>query len=115
MTTLSLLLNIIVLIPVCSMLLMDNERVRKVAGIFTPARGILLAMYMTIALASAVLLFINEPKFVVALLAIQIIYKLISPFTVKTFKNPIVISNLFIALFHLITLFTLYNSGELSV
>ena len=48
MITASLILNILVLIPVCFALIMDFEKMQKVAGIFTPARGVLLAMYLTI-------------------------------------------------------------------
>lgn len=61
MITASLLLNLSVLIPVCLGLIMDAERMKFTAGVFTPARGILLAMYLTIAIASLLLLFLNEP------------------------------------------------------
>lgn len=115
MITASLLLNIIVLIPVCLALILDGEKVQKSAGIFTPARGILLAMYFTILLASAILLWIDEAKMVLALLSIQIVYKIITPITVKTFKNPIVISNLLIAAFHLITVYTMISTGMVSI
>jgi hypothetical protein len=43
----------------------------------------------------------------------QIVYKLLSPFTVKTFKNPVVISNIFIAIFHLVTIYTMIESKAL--
>ena len=39
-----------------------------------------------------------------SLLLVQVIYKLTTPFTVNI-KNPIVVSNLFVAIFHIITLF----------
>ena len=103
----SLILNIIVLIPVCIAFIGNFEKMQKTAGIFTPARGILLAMYLTILLISSLLLFYNQPTIALTLFLMQIIYKFISPFTVKSVKNPIVISNLFIALFHLITVFTM--------
>jgi hypothetical protein len=41
------------------------------------------------------------------------VYKLLSPFTVKTFKNPVVISNIFIAFFHLATIYTMIESKML--
>ncbi|MEN9400082.1 MAG: hypothetical protein RL632_1183 [Bacteroidota bacterium] len=41
MVTASLLLNSIVLIPVCIALLLNNKKMEYAAGIFTPARGIL--------------------------------------------------------------------------
>lgn len=110
MITASLLLNLAVLIPVCLGLIMDTKRVEKTAGVFTPARGVLLAMYLTIAIASFLLLFVDEPKWVFALLFMQIVYKVLTPFTVKTLKNPIVISNLGIALFHGITIYTMLQA-----
>lgn len=111
MVTASLMLNILVLIPVCLTLMFDVERMRVVAGAFTPGRGILLAIYLTILLGSTALLVYPDPKLVFALLSMQIIYKTLSPFTVKTLKNPIVISNLFIALFHAITVNGLLKNG----
>jgi hypothetical protein len=79
----------------------------EAAGIFTPARGILLAIYLTILMASTALLFFPDEKFALGLFIMQIVYKVISPFTVKTIKNPIVISNLFIAAFHLATIYSM--------
>lgn len=113
MITSSLILNIVVLIPVCFFILTNNVRMVKTLGDFTPSRGILLAIYITILLASIVLLFFSDTKLVFALFFMQIVYKLLSPFTVKTLKNPVVISNIFIAIFHLITVFTILRSGLL--
>lgn len=107
MVTASLLLNIIVLIPVCITLLVNNKQMAEAAGIFTPARGILLAIYLTILMASTALLFFPDEKFALGLFIMQIVYKVLSPFTVKTIKNPIVISNLFIAAFHLATIYSM--------
>jgi hypothetical protein len=76
------------------------------AGSFTPARGILLAIYLTNLMASTALLFFPDEKFAFGLFVMQIVYKLLSPLTVKTIKNPIVISNLFIAAFHLVTIYS---------
>ena len=70
-------------------------------GEFNPARGILLAIYMTILIASIGLLIFPDTKFSIALLLMQIVYKLLTPFTVKTLKNPFVISNILIAVVHL--------------
>lgn len=114
MITASLILNIVVLLPVCFFILTNNKRLVKTLGEFTPARGILLAMYITILLSSLVLLFLPDMKLILALFILQIIYKLLSPFTVKTLKNPVVISNIFIAIFHLITIYMMLKSGALS-
>ena len=85
----------------------------NVAGIFTPARGILLAIYLTILIASIALLFFTDLKLAFGLFVMQIIYKVLSPFTVKTIKNPIVISNLLIAAFHLATIYSMINSDSI--
>lgn len=97
---LSLVLNLLVLIPVCTGLFLKANWAVYSYGVETPARGILLSIYLAILLFSAVLLFKFDPKFVMALLSVQIIYKLLSPIMVGTLSNPVIISNLFIALFH---------------
>ncbi|WP_297337570.1 hypothetical protein [Algoriphagus sp.] len=109
----SLILNILVLVPVCLALIGDFKKMKKVAGIVTPARGILLAMYLTILITSFLLLFFQQPLVTFTLFSFQIVYKILSPFTVKSIKNPIVISNLFIALFHLFTVVIMLKSGIL--
>ena len=115
MVTASLLINILVLIPVCIALMANVEKVKIAAGVFTPARGILLAMYITILIASLLLLFFDYPEFTFALFFMQIVYKYLSPFTVKTIKNPIVISNLLIASFHLVTVYIMLESGMVAL
>jgi hypothetical protein len=107
---LSLALNILVLIPVCSGLLFNANWAIDSYGTETPARGILLAIYLTILIFSAVLLFKFDAKMVVALLAVQILYKLLSPIAVGTLTNPVIISNLLIAAFHLISVWKIRTS-----
>ena len=97
---LSLILNILVLIPVCSGVFLKANWVVESFGIETPARGILLSIYLAILIFSAVLLFKFDPKMVMALLSVQIVYKLLSPLMVGTITNPVIISNIFIAVFH---------------
>ncbi len=41
---------------------------------------------------------------------VQVIYKLLTPLTVGTIKNPVVISNILIAAFHSITLVAIYRN-----
>lgn len=113
MITASLIINIMVLIPVCYFILTNNFRMVKTMGEFTPARGILLSIYSTILLASILLLFFLDVKLTFGLLFMQIVYKLLSPLTVKTFKNPVVISNIFIAIFHLVTIYTMIKADAL--
>jgi hypothetical protein len=50
------------------------------------------------------LLFRPEAMLVAPLLLVQVIYKLTTPFTVGSFENPVVISNVLIAAVHLATL-----------
>ena len=107
---LSLALNILVLIPVCSGLLFNANWPIDSYGIETPARGILLAIYLSILIFSAVLLFKFDAKMVVALLTVQILYKLMSPIAVGTLTNPVIISNLLIAAFHLISVWKIRTS-----
>ena len=110
MITLSLVLNIAVLIPVCAGLIMDASWARASYGDATAARGILLSVYLAIGVVSAFLLVVREPKLVAALLLVQVVYKLTTPFTVGTFSNPVVISNLGIAAFHAITLLLIWRA-----
>lgn len=110
MITLSLLLNILVLIPVCLGLMTDAAWARETYGENSPARGILLSIYLAILLVSVALLFVGQPFAVAALLLIQIVYKLTTPFTVGTIRNPVVISNILIAMFHTATFLKIYGS-----
>ena len=100
----SLLVNVFVLVPVCYSLMTNQPWAVEMLGAFTPARGFLLSLWGTILVVSIGLLFKHEPMLVAPLFLLQIIYKLTTPFTVGSFTNPVVISNVAIALFHLITL-----------
>lgn len=116
MILLSLLLNIAVLIPVCGGMLVDTfgsgaEWVRECYGPDSAGRRILLSVYLSIGLVSAALLFVRQPLAVAALLAVQIVYKLITPVAVGTLSNPVVISNLLIAAFHAATLVVCWRGG----
>ena len=100
----SLITNVGVLIPVCVGLLLDASWVTDVYGATTPARGILLSVYGSILVVSIGLLFKRAPMLVAPLLLVQVLYKLTTPFTVGSFTNPVVISNLVVAVMHLTTL-----------
>ncbi len=111
MITLSLLLNIAVLLPVCTGLITSAGWAQASYGEATPARGILLSVYLSIAFASALLLVFRAPKPVAVLLLLQIIYKLSTPVTVGTLQNPVVVSNLGIAGFHAVTLIVICRAS----
>lgn len=113
MILLSLALNLLVLIPVCSGLVIEAPWAKASYGDKTPARGILLSVYLAIAIVSALLLFAPDYKLVAALLLVQIIYKITTPFTVGTLSHPVVLSNLGIAAFHLVTLTLIWNAVDL--
>jgi hypothetical protein len=100
----SLLINVGVLIPVCVGLLFDALWVAEAYGPVSPARGILLSVYGAILVISLGLLFKREPMLVAPLLLLQVFYKLTTPFTVGSFVNPVVISNIAIAAVHITTL-----------
>jgi hypothetical protein len=107
----SLGLNIFVLVPVCLGLLSKANWTLAAYGPDTPARGILLSVYLAILICSAGLLAKPIPAMVAALLMVQIIYKFTTPFTVGSFGNPVVISNIAIAAFHSITLWTIWKAS----
>jgi hypothetical protein len=93
-----------VLIPVCVGLLANARWTQTAFGDRTPARGILLSVYGAILVVSAVLLVSGQAAQAVPLLGTQVLYKLTTPFSVGTLRNPVVVSNLAIAAFHIATL-----------
>ena len=113
MMVLSLLINAAVLLPVCVGLLTDASWTTSAYGEETPARAILLSIYLAIGLVSVLLLFRREPKAVAALLLMQVLYKATTPLTVGTIANPVVVSNLVIAGFHTATLICLWRGRAL--
>jgi hypothetical protein len=94
MVVLSLLVNVAVLVPVCVGLLTNASWAASAYGEATPARAILLSIYLAIGLVSILLLVRRKPKAVAALLLVQVLYKLTTPLTVGTIANPVVVSDL---------------------
>jgi hypothetical protein len=112
----SLLLNIAVLVPVVASLALNARWVERAWGERTPARDILLAIYCAILLASTGMLVlaiiggvpVALAAAAVALFTVQIVYKVLTAVTVRNaLRNPVVISNLGIALVHGVTVATL--------
>jgi len=112
MISLSPLLNIAVLIPVCAGLITDAQWARDAYGDGTSARGILLSIYVAIGTLSALLLWIGDVRMIAALLLVQVIYKVTTPLTVGTFQNPVVVTNLLIAAFHTATLILIWKRSD---
>lgn len=107
----SLALNVLVLLPVCYGLLTKAGWTLSAYGPDTAARAILLSVYLAILLCSVGLMAKPIPMMVAALLMVQIVYKVITPFAVGSFSNPVVISNLAIAAFHSITLWSIWRGS----
>jgi hypothetical protein len=110
MILLSMIVNVLILIPVCIGLIGDVLSISSVYGPDSPARGILLSVYGSILLVSLALLLKPLPILVAPLLLVQVLYKLTTPFTVGSFTNPVVISNLLVAALHLITLYLIFRT-----
>lgn len=121
-TRISLVVNVAVLVVVCLVLLAfgSSEPVVYSWGAPTAARGILLSVYFSILVGSVILLWLHVrcvdksaiEHMVVALLAVQIIYKITTPATAGP-ANPVAISNLGISVLHITTLTLLwYSSGR---
>jgi hypothetical protein len=104
----SLALNIMVLVPVLGVLAANGRAAEYAWGSDTASRRILAAIYAAILFASVFLLVGHLLKYDViawaqALLCIQIVYKILTaPFV--GLRNPVVVSNLGIAIVHAITL-----------
>jgi hypothetical protein len=110
MIYISLIVNVLVLIPVCIGLISDASWVEYGYGPASPARGILLSVYGSILLTSLGLLINPNPMLVAPLLLVQVLYKFTTPFTVGSFTNPVVISNILVALVHLLTLLLIFRA-----
>ena len=72
-------------------------------------------MYSAILVLSILLLFSRNVLLVVPLLLVQVIYKLTTPFTVGSFSNPVVISNILIAVMHIATLSFIWRECQRSM
>ncbi len=100
----SLILNLVVLIPVCGGLLVGAEWTNSAYGGPSAARQILLSVYLSIALMSVLLLVRPDPRMVATLLLMQVTYKLMTPLFVGNLQNPVVLSNVGISVVHAVTL-----------
>ena len=107
MITLSLWLNVVVLVPVCWGLASNAHWARTSYGADAPARRILLSVYGALGVVSLLGLLWPDPRGVAALLLLQVLYKVSTPFTVGTWAHPVVVSNLAIAAIHAGTLVTI--------
>jgi hypothetical protein len=109
MIYISLAINIVILVPIVVLMAIKSPLVDTAWGPLTEARAILWSIYIAILIASIFLVFMPIASFVAALLAVQVIYKLTTPFTVGSIRNPVVISNLVIATVHAVTLVSIFS------
>lgn len=93
----ALWLNIALLVPVVAVLLFIPRLAIRLYGNQTPARGVVLALYLTLIAASVLFLVWPLEPGIITLLAVQISYKVLSAFTIRVLTNPLVIGNLLIA------------------
>ena len=100
MITVSLMLNIVILIPVTLGLITGATWADQAYGERSPARDILLSVYLAILLVSCALLIWKIPTGVAA----QVVYKIITPITVGSVDHPVVATNLFVVACHTVTL-----------
>ena len=112
MLTFSLMLSIVVLVLVAASLLVGAAWTRDAYGPATPAQGILLAIYLAILLLSVAILVTGPTQHAPAMLALQVIYKVLTLPLVGP-RNPVVLSNLGIALVHAFTLVSPWQAGSL--
>jgi hypothetical protein len=106
----SLLLNVLVLVPVLLGLATRATWAETVYGPASPARAILLAVYAAILLLSLAGLLRPRTEAVATLLLMQVLYKVLTAWTVGTVRHPVVASNLGIAFVHVITLVSIWRS-----
>lgn len=116
---LSLLVNIIVLIPVCISLTASGTSKTIVSnwGTRSPSRDILLSIYISILFVSCALFVLSlynqisesTKNMVFVVLFVQVLYKMITPLILGIY-NPVVISNIFIASLHIVTLVLMWQS-----
>jgi hypothetical protein len=113
MLKISTILNIVVLIPVISVILLDLVQVERVWGPNQPSRQILVSLYLAILIASIALFFLKSKAqrlIAVTIFSMQVVYKTLTAiFVVNALTNPVVLSNLAINVVHLFTIYTIFK------
>ena len=117
----SLAVNLAVLLAVVPALALFSgaDFVAAAWGPPTAARGILLSVYAAILVSSALLLWLYERRadkaaaehMVAALLGVQVLYKVTTPFTAGA-SNPVALCNLAVAAVHAVTLSLLWRQHQ---
>ena len=111
----ALILNVVILVPVIARLLLGDSSEPTPLGPLTDGRLILISIYSSIAIVSAVLVFMHFKgmawaiPMTVAMFAVQITYKLITVPLVGI-SNPVVIANVFVVIVQVAALTMLWHS-----
>ena len=110
MLAVSLLINVLILVPVVGGLLRNTPSTTDVFGAQSPARQILTALYLAILIMSIALLVLLVTRgfdaawtYALPLLLLQIVYKLLT-WPLVRLKHPVVMPNLAVAALHTLTL-----------
>lgn len=118
-TIIALAFNIIVLVPVVSVLMLGLSPAAQGFGPVTDGRLILTSIYMAIAVVSAALIVLHLKRqswampMSVGLFAVQITYKLITVPMVGL-SNPVVITNLVVVAVQIMALSILWQAHQRS-
>lgn len=105
----ALVLNVLVLLPVCAGIFRGGGRIEAVFGGDSTSRQILACMYSALLLLSLYFLFDSRlaQAFAPPILAFQVVYKVLSLFFIKNRRAPVYGFNLAIAIFHACVLWSL--------
>ncbi|SFJ03974.1 hypothetical protein [Jannaschia pohangensis] len=107
MEKISLIVNIVVLVPVLVGLLSNSPGMADAFGPDAAARRILVAVYLAIAGLSAVLMvWGGGAALIPGLLVVQVVYKLLTV-PLLGIGHPVVMANLGVVAVHAVTLWTL--------
>ena len=118
-TIFALAFNVIVLVPVISVLMLGLSPADQVFGPITEGRQILTSIYIAIAIVSVALIAMHLKQMAwampmsVALFAVQITYK-ITTVPMVGILNPVVITNLVVVAVQLLVLFILWQTHNRS-
>lgn len=103
--------NVLVAGSVGILLLLNAPGMVAVYGEASPARSILVSVYLAIAITSAFALLFPAYSIMIAkvLFPLQIIYKVSTIVTVGSITHPVVVSNVLISVLHAISLFVIFR------
>lgn len=108
----ALILNIIVLVPVTMSLIRRSDWTIEAYGNLSPSRQVLLCVYLSILVWSVLILVLRSNTAALALLSVQATYKILSVLITRDLSNPVIVSNLMIAVFEIIAISAACSTSE---